>query len=262
MTNLQKVFNYEGNQVRTVMMDGQPWFVAKDVCNVLDIINPTSALGRLDNDEKRTYNAAELTLDSTEGQKGGARYFTIVNEPGLYSLILGSRKPEAKAFKRWVVHEVLPSIRQTGSYSVTNEERPTFEGRLIPQNYVEALDALVQTEKMRLELVAKVETDAPKVDAFNAFIESRGWQTMSEVAKSMEEGRNNTYAALREEGILIKSGMDKNLPLQKYIERGYFMVKEYTFWKDGQLMTRSRTLVSPKGVEFIRTILKRRKEIA
>ncbi|MBC9786445.1 phage antirepressor KilAC domain-containing protein [Heliobacterium chlorum] len=140
--------------------------------------------------------------------------------------------------------------------------RPTFEGRIIPQNYVEALDALVQTEKMRLELVAKVEANAPKVKAFDTFIESHGWQTMSEVAKSMDEGRNGTYEALREEGILIKSGTDKNLPLQRYIESGHFMVKEYTFFANGQWMTKGRTMVSPKGVEFIRQILQRRKGVA
>ncbi|MBC9786577.1 phage antirepressor KilAC domain-containing protein [Heliobacterium chlorum] len=140
--------------------------------------------------------------------------------------------------------------------------RPTYEGRLIPQNYVEALDALVQTEKMRLELVAKVEADAPKVEAFDTFIESHGWQTMSEVAKSMDEGRNLTYEALRNEGILIKSGMDKNLPLQKYIESGYFSVKEYSFFANGLWHTKSRTLVSPKGVEFIRQVLQKRKVVA
>ncbi|MBC9785845.1 Bro-N domain-containing protein, partial [Heliobacterium chlorum] len=122
MTNLQKVFNYEGNQVRTVMIDGQPWFVAKDVCDVLDIGNPTMALSRLDNDEKG------LSLIET---LGGQQQLTVVNEPGLYSLILGSRKPEAKEFKRWVVHEVLPTIRQTGSYSIFYD--------LIPKTLPDAL---------------------------------------------------------------------------------------------------------------------------
>ncbi|MBC9786741.1 phage antirepressor KilAC domain-containing protein, partial [Heliobacterium chlorum] len=257
--NMQKVFNYEGTKIRTVIIEGQPWFVAKDVCDVLEINHFTNAFERLEEDEKRKVSVSDLNLGSTEVQRGGARFYTIINEPGLYSLILGSRKPEAKAFKRWVVHEVLPSIRQTGSYSIQNEERPRFEGRLLPQNYAEALDALVQTEKMRLELVTKVEKDAPKVEAFDTFIDSLGWQTVSEVAKSMERGRNGTYEILRDAGILIKSGMDKNLPLQKYVERGYFAVKEYTFFANGQWMTRSRTLVSPKGVEFIRQVLQKRK---
>ncbi|MBC9786511.1 phage antirepressor KilAC domain-containing protein [Heliobacterium chlorum] len=136
----------------------------------------------------------------------------------------------------------------------------TFEGRIIPKNYMEALDALVQTEKMRLELVAKVEANAPKVEAFDTFIESHAWQTIAEVAKSLNDGRNRVYQILREEGILIKNGFDKNLPLQKYIDCGYFAVKEYTFWNNGQLMTKCRTLVSPKGLEFTRKILKRRSQ--
>ncbi|WP_170291946.1 BRO family protein [Heliobacterium mobile] len=253
MTNLQKVFNYEGNQVRTVMIDGQPWFVAKDVCEVLGISKSRDAIGRLDKED-----TCPVILDTSRGP----RELTTINEPGLYSLILTSRKPEAKEFKHWVIHEVLPSIRQTGSYSVNQKEHPTFEGRILPQNYMEALDALVQTEKMRLELVAKVEADAPKVEAFDTFIESHGWQTMSEVAKSMDEGRNLTYEALRSEGILIKSGMDKNLPLQKYIESDHFSVKEYSFFANGLWHTKSRTLVSPKGVEFIRQILQKRKGAA
>ncbi|MZP28673.1 phage antirepressor Ant [Heliobacterium undosum] len=251
MMNMQKVFHYEGAQVRTVVIDGQPWFVAKDVCIVLELKNPSAVIQRLDDDERAKFNL---------GRQGDTN---VVNEPGLYSLILASRKPEAKAFKRWVVHEVLPSIRQTGSYTIHKEKRPDFEGRILPTNYMEALDALVQTEKMRLVLVAKVEADAPKVAAFDTFIDSHGWQTMSEVAKAMDDGRNNTYATLRENGILIKNGMDKNLPIQKYVDSGHFAVKEITFKNPyGQLMSRSRTLVSPKGVELVRRVLSASKRAA
>ncbi|MCW2279122.1 BRO family protein [Heliophilum fasciatum] len=253
MNMMQQVFHYEGAQVRTILIDGQPWFVARDVCNVLEIGNPTQALERLDQDEKRTMTASHLTLISNESQNK-ARFYTLVNEPGLYSLILGSRKPEAKAFKRWITHEVLPSIRQTGAYQL-----PTFEGRKLPRNYIEAMECIIETEQMRLELVAKVEADAPKVEAFDTFIDSRAWQTIGEVAKVMDKGRNGTYDALREEGFLIQRGMDKNLPLQKYIDSGHFAVKESTVRnKYGQWITRSRTLVSPKGVELIRRILARR----
>ena len=105
-------FAYQGHQVRvTTDEHGVTWFVAADVCAVLDISNPSDALSRLDDDEK--------TLISNEGQgRREAPTMNAVNEPGLYSLILGSRKPEAKAFKRWVTHEVLPAIRRTGSYGV------------------------------------------------------------------------------------------------------------------------------------------------
>ncbi|MBC9786446.1 phage antirepressor KilAC domain-containing protein [Heliobacterium chlorum] len=246
MMNMQKVFNYEGARVRTVMIDGEPWFVAKDVCFILELQNPTVVIQRLDEDERAKFNL---------GRQGETN---IVNEAGLYNLIFASRKPEAKAFKRWVTHEVLPTIRQTGSYSIFYDLIP----KTLPEalhKYAEALEENGRlTEKINT-LTDQIETDAPKVEAFNNFIESHAWQTVAEVAKSLNDGRNRIYQILREDGILIKSGMDKNLPLQKYIERGYFSVKEYTFWKDGQLMTRSRTLVSPTGVEFIRNILKHRK---
>ncbi|MBC9786807.1 phage antirepressor KilAC domain-containing protein, partial [Heliobacterium chlorum] len=134
--------------------------------------------------------------------------------------------------------------RQTGSYSIFYDLIPkTLPDAL--HKYAEALEENGRlTEKIN-SLTDQIESDAPKVEAFNSFIESHAWQTIAEAAKSLNDGRNRIYQLLREEGILIKNGMDKNLPLQKYIERGYFSVKEYTFWKDGQWMTRCRTLVSP-----------------
>ena len=108
MSNLQ-IFNYEASELRTLMQDGEPWFVAKDVCEVLELGDVSKAVSRLDEDEK----GASLILTP-----GGTQEMLVVNEPGLYSLILGSRKPEAKSFKRWIIHEVIPSIRKTGSYQV------------------------------------------------------------------------------------------------------------------------------------------------
>lgn len=112
MSDSLRVFNNEefGN-IRVIDRDGEPWFVAADVCKALDIGNPSQAVSRLDEDEKLT------TLISNEGAASGKSSFTIVNEPGLYGLVLGSRKPEAKAFKRWIKHDVLPAIRKTGTYT-------------------------------------------------------------------------------------------------------------------------------------------------
>ena len=101
-----KIFEHpEFGKVRTVMIDGEPWFAAADVCNALDIRNPSQAISRLDEDEKI------ITLISNEGNQRGNPNVAVVNEPGLYTLILGSRKPEAKSFKRWITHEVLPILR-------------------------------------------------------------------------------------------------------------------------------------------------------
>ena len=110
MTNALQVFNYKEKQVRTTIIDGEPWFVAKDVCDVLEIQNSNDTVAKeLDADEKgieKIYTP------------GGTQNMTIINEPGLYALVLRSNKPEAKSFSRWVRHEVLPSIRKTGTYSV------------------------------------------------------------------------------------------------------------------------------------------------
>lgn len=105
MNELQKIFNYENNQVRTVLRNKEPWFVAIDVCRILDLTNPTMALSRLDEDERAKFNL---------GRQGEAN---IVNESGLYELVFASRKEEAKDFRRWIRKDVLPSIRRTGSYT-------------------------------------------------------------------------------------------------------------------------------------------------
>jgi prophage antirepressor-like protein len=125
------LFEYEGKEVRTLERDGAPWFVAKDVCDILELENVTEALRGLDDDEKIVLPRNEfafLTLSSTEGQtsRGGAQEFNIINEPGLYRLVFQSRKPEAKAFKRWVFHEVLPAIRKTGKYELLEKRFDDF----------------------------------------------------------------------------------------------------------------------------------------
>ena len=115
MNDLQVFENPDFGQVRTVTKDGEPWFVAADVCRALEVGNSRQALSRLDDDEKGV-----ISTDTP----GGEQKMSIVNEPGLYSLVLGSRKPEAKNFKRWITHEVIPSIRKTGSYSIQEPETP------------------------------------------------------------------------------------------------------------------------------------------
>ncbi|WP_331281356.1 BRO-N domain-containing protein [Paenibacillus sp. FSL R5-0345] len=113
MNQLQR-FMYSNQEVRSTIIDGQPWFVAKDVCDVLEISNNRDALNRLDEDEKDVVSTDTL---------GGMQNVSVVNEPGLYSLILGSRKPEAKQFKRWITHEVIPSIRKHGAYMTPKNNR-------------------------------------------------------------------------------------------------------------------------------------------
>jgi prophage antirepressor-like protein len=135
-------------QVRTMMRDDDPWFVASDVCRALEIGNPTEAIKRLDGDEK--------ALISIEGISKGNNTANVVSEPGLYSLVLGSRKPEARAFKRWITHEVLPALRKTGTYS-TADDAPHLRAQAMLMNAkTRQYKAIMQTlsDKPRLAPIA------------------------------------------------------------------------------------------------------------
>lgn len=119
MNDIRVFENQEFGKIRTVVRNNEPWFVAADVCRALDLGNPTKALMRLDDDEK--------ALTSIQGISRGNDQTNIVNEPGLYALVLGSRKPEARAFKRWITHEVIPSIRKTGQYRAKPDEKERLQ---------------------------------------------------------------------------------------------------------------------------------------
>jgi prophage antirepressor-like protein len=138
MQALQNVFSFQDKQVRVVLRDGEPWFVARDVCEVLDHSDTSTAIRRLDDDEK---------LTQTMFVSGQNREVWLVNEPGLYSLILTSRKPEAKAFKRWITHEVIPAIRKTGAYAVD-------QNKVVP---LSERQALIQSLKLTAELAEEME---------------------------------------------------------------------------------------------------------
>ena len=134
MTQEIKVFkNEEFGALRTVSMNGESWFVAADVCKALEINNGRMATDRLDADEKNT-------VSLTDGNRGNPN-MTIVNEPGLYTLILGSRKPEARAFKRWITHEVIPSIRKNGAYMT---EQTIDKIMTDPANFLKLVEALAE----------------------------------------------------------------------------------------------------------------------
>ncbi|WP_035296010.1 BRO family protein [Brevibacillus thermoruber] len=138
MQALQNVFSFQDKQVRVVLRDGEPWFVARDVCEVLDHSDTSTAIRRLDDDEK---------LTQTMFVSGQNREVWLVNEPGLYSLILTSRKPEAKAFKRWITHEVIPAIWKTGAYAVD-------QNKVVP---LSERQALIQSLKLTAELAEEME---------------------------------------------------------------------------------------------------------
>jgi anti-repressor protein len=134
MNELQKAFDYSGNQIRTVLKGDEVWVVAKDVCEVLELSNPTVVISRLDEDEVTKFNLGGLSGETN-----------FVNEAGLYTLILGSRKAEAKQFKRWITHEVLPSIRKHGAY-ITDD---VLEKTLHDPDYMIGLLTALKNEKVK-----------------------------------------------------------------------------------------------------------------
>ncbi|MFT4124426.1 MAG: phage antirepressor [Microbacteriaceae bacterium] len=201
------VFRYGDMSVRTVLVDGEPWFVAADVTAVLGFANGRMAIARLDEDG---VSQADIT-DSL----GRAQRATVLNEPGIYELIMRSDKPEAKAFRRWVTHEVLPSIRRTGQF-----------GSQVPTSLAEALE-LAAAEARRVEaLEAKAIEDAPKVAAYDALMDADGFYTMEVVAKLGGIGRTTLFNRLRDAGV-IQSG--SRLPYQRYLH--WFKITTST-WTD------------------------------
>lgn len=225
------VFPDTAQQVRVVLIDGEPWFVAADVADVLRLGNLHSSLALLDEDER--------TLHTVED---GQRSMVVISEAGLYSLILRSRMPAAKAFKRWLTHEVLPSIRRTGAYG---HLRP-LSRRELAENWADAERRAELAEARRVELEAVTEEMAPKADAFDAFMEADGTYSMGTVANMLGIGRNTLFRRLREEGVLQRD----NRPYQRYA--AHFKVIGGSHDQNGRETAHYTTYVHPSGVDFIR----------
>lgn len=246
--NIQVFNNEEFGEVRTVMVSGEPWFVVVDVCKALELSNPTVAVSRLDEDERSKFNL---------GRQGEG---TIVNEAGLYSLILGSRKPEAKAFKRWITHDVIPAIRKTGGY-IQGEESMSDDD-LIARALVMAQKKIELREQQLKEKDAQLELQKPKVDFADHVTDSDNAIDMGTFAKYAQKqgitmGRNTLFKWLRDQGVL----MDNNVPYQRYLNAGWFKVIELTYNTGSGQYTNPKTLVTGKGqVALINYIRKNYKE--
>ena len=212
-------------RLRVVQIDGEPWFVASDVCRALGLGNASMALEKLEDDEKGI---------STVDTHGGRQQMLVVNEPGLYSLVMRSRKPEARAFKRWVTHEVLPQIRRTGAYTNETPEETMARALLIAHSTIEG-------QRRRIEEME------PKARFADAVAASDGSCLVGELAKMLRQagvegmGQNRLFAWLRENGYLGKSGQNWNVPTQRAIEQGLFRIKETAVVHADGHVTVSRT---------------------
>ena len=240
MDNKIEVFKNERfGEIRTALIKNEPWFVAVDVCRALEIGNSSQAISRLDADEKM------ITLISNEGNKRGNPNMTVVNEPGLYTLILSSRKPEAKAFKRWITHDVIPTIRKTGCYMTDSLlERIQKEPAVI----VEFAQALILEKNRVKALECELNTAKPKADYYDAFINPDDCTNIRTTAKELKIPERKFVQFLLREKYLFRSPSGQLLPYNKDSNAGLFIVRDFVTY----CYTGSQTYFTPKGKEVIR----------
>lgn len=245
-TEIQR-FDFKGAALRTLTDEnGEPWFVAKDVCDILSI--DTNHLGEsLDSDEMNT-------LRITEGNTRGNPNKTIISEPGLYRLVMKSRKPEAKEFQRWVTHEVLPQIRKTGGYIPTTDVDDDMtilaKAVMIGQRTMEAQKQRIAAQESHIKELE------PKARFADAVAASDGTCLIGELAKMLRQngldiGQNRLFEILRQDGYLGKTGSNRNVPTQKAMDLGLFRIKETAIThSDGHVTINRTAKVTGKGQTY------------
>lgn len=245
MNNLQ-VFNYNGNEVRTIQKDGEPWWVLKDVCEVLGLSSPHKVFDRLDEDEKGRNQIPT---------PGGEQEMTVINESGLYNVILRSDKPEAKPFRKWVTSEVLPSIRKHGAY-MTPE---TLEQAILNPDMMIKLCTALKDEQDKNKALQTVNSSLtvdnqimkPKADYFDELVDRNLLTNFRETAKQLQVKEKEFIRFLLEKKFIYR---DKRGKIQPYADKnnGLFEVKEFSNEKTGFAST--QTLITPKGRETFRLL--------
>lgn len=240
--NEVQLFNFENHEVRSLLLNNEPWFVGKDVADVLCYSNSRKALNdHVDAEDKEVLTSRNVTLKNIPN-----RGITVVNESGLYSLILSSKLPSAKKFKRWVTSEVLPALRKTGQYQV----KELSGQELMAKALIEAQSVLAAKDK-------QIEEMKPKVVFADAVATSHTSILVGELAKilkqnGIEMGQKRLFAWLREKGYLIKrQGTDYNMPTQKAMELGLFEIKEGSYVNgSGVNITTKTPKVTGKGQQY------------
>lgn len=247
MNNEIQKFDFKGAPLRTLTdKAGEPWFVAKDVCDIL---------GTDTRDLHKILESDEITnVDSIHIAQNGGKAPLIISEPGLYRLVMKSRKPEAKEFQRWVTHEVLPQIRKTGGYIPTSEsdsdEDIMARAVLVAQKTIERKNQQLQAKDTQIKMLE------PKARFADAVAASDGTCLVGELAKmlrqnGMDIGQNRLFRLLRADGYLGKSGSNRNVPTQRAMDLGLFRIKETTVTHADGHTTVSRTpKVTGKGQRY------------
>ncbi|WP_431911609.1 BRO family protein [Nonomuraea jabiensis] len=236
----ETMFNFDGAGIPVLMLDGSPWFHARSVCDVLDIGNVSMAVQALDQDEKQQVRANVSSTDV------GGRIPWVINESGLYSLILRSRKPEARRFKRWITHEVLPTIRKTGGYATPGLDLTT------PDKVLEVMRASVEAHQRLLEDNAKLEVKVveltPKAGRYDAFMNTDETKSIREVARMLKPYGIREREFIDDHLRDLWSWIDRHGTAAKVnaVDQGY-MVNKVVYKPTGETVTQGR--LTKKGIE-------------
>lgn len=254
-------FNFEGADVRVnTDENNNPWFVAKDVAEILGYSDTNAMTRRMDSDEVKT------CADKSSGQ---VRNIYIISESGLYRAILGSRKPEAKAFKRWVTHEVLPSIRKSGGYIAAKaDETP----EMIMARAIKLADETINRQKLQLEEKDKkiaevhrqIEMDKPKVVFAESIAVAKTSILVGEMAKLIKQstgvdiGQKRFFEYLRNKGYVHSQGSQRNLPTQRSVNAEWFEIKEGTVLNSNgvNVITRTPKITGKGQIYFVNLFAK------
>lgn len=237
--NEVQLFNFESHEVRSLLLNNEPWFVGKDVAEALGYSKARNAIAtHIDSEDKKDA--------PIQGTLGGVQEMTVINESGLYSLVLSSKLPSAKKFKRWVTSEVLPALRKTGQYQV----KELSGQELMAKALIEAQSVLAAKDK-------QIEEMKPKALFADAVATSHTSILVGELAKILKQngidmGQKRLFAWLRENGFLIKrKGTDYNMPTQKAMDLGLFEIKEGSYVNgSGVNITTKTPKVTGKGQQY------------
>lgn len=246
MNNLQIFDSPDFGQIRTIQQNGEPWFVGKDVADILGYQNGSRDVNRhVDEDDRQNYQNG--TFESNRG-------LTIINESGLYSLILSSKMPKAKEFKRWVTSEVLPAIRKHGGYLTPDKIEQALTD---PDTIIKLATTLKEERAARQQAEASLQAAKPKVLFADAVSASDSTILIGDLAKILKQnghpiGQKRLFCWMREQGYLIKrAGADYNSPTQRAMEMGLFKIKETAIsHSDGHVSVSKTTKVTGKGQQY------------
>ena len=247
MNDIQVFSNEKFGKVRTVMKDGEPWFVAADVCKALELDQVSNAVRKLDEDEK--------TLISVKGIWNGVGNpnVRVVNEPGLYSLVLSSRQKEAKEFKRWITHEVIPSIRKHGIYATPSAAEKILSD---PDYGIKLLEAIKAERAEKEKLAQKVQEMLPKANYCDVVLSSEDLIPTTVIAKDYGFTAKKFNRMLHDLGVQFKKGRYWHL-YDKYANEGYAQSKTYVYpGKKKDHVVKVDTQWTQPGRMFIYDLLK------